>query len=168
MFNVSMCVLAITSCIPHHPINADKIFGLLGPDRKLHITHRDAVVTHAKLVLVAVDEHLGQVVELWDQLLVAERADAGAPFSSDMTTEMRVFTLTSAVSRWQFLQERPMPEKALSGLSNLLSLALRKNVEKGSCRGRRGILEKNGSRKLGAWKLPKQEPTILSIHMSVE
>lgn len=26
-----------------------------------------------------------------------------------------------------------MPEKALSGLSNLLSLALRKNVEKGSC-----------------------------------
>lgn len=119
---------------PHHPINADKVFGLLGPDRKLHITHRDAVVTDAELVLVAVDEHLGQVVELWDQLLVAERADPEPSFSRDMTSTVPVFTLTSAVSRWQFLQERPMPEKALSGLSNLLSLALRKNVEKGSCK----------------------------------
>lgn len=136
-FNVSMCVLKITSCIPHHSINADKIFGLLGPDRKLHIAHRDAVVTHTKLVLIAVDKHLGQVIELWDQLLVAERADSEPSLSSDMTTKVRVFTLTSAVSRWQFLQERPMPEKALSGLSNLLSLALRKNVEKGSCRDRK-------------------------------
>lgn len=71
---------------PHHPINADKVFGLLGPDRKLHITHRDAVVTDAELVLVAVDEHLGQVVELWDQLLVAERADPESSFSRDMTS----------------------------------------------------------------------------------
>lgn len=137
VFNVPMRVLAITSCIPHHPINADKIFGLLCPDRKLHVTHRDAVVTHTKLVLIAVDEHLGQVVELWDQLLVAERADTELTFSSDVTTRAPAFTLTSAVSRWQFLQERPMPEKALSGLSNLLSLALRKNVEKGSCKERK-------------------------------
>ncbi len=43
-------------------------------------------------------------------------------------------TLTSAVSLWQFLHEQPMPEKALSGWSNLLSLALRKNVVKGSYR----------------------------------
>lgn len=50
------------------------------------------------------------------------------------TGQVLAFTLTSAVSRWQFLHERLMPEKALSGLSNLLSLALRKNVEKGSCR----------------------------------
>lgn len=43
-------------------------------------------------------------------------------------------TLTSAVSLWQFLHEQPMPEKARSGWSNLLSLALRKNVVKGSCK----------------------------------
>lgn len=73
--------------VPHHSINADKIFGLLRPDRKLHVTHRDAVVTHAELVLIAVDEHLGQVVELWDQLLVADRPDAEPPFSSDRTTK---------------------------------------------------------------------------------
>lgn len=42
-------------------------------------------------------------------------------------------TLTSAVSLWQFLHARPIPEKALSGWSNLLSLALRKNMVKGSC-----------------------------------
>lgn len=71
-FDVSTCVPAIPSCIPHHPIDADKIFGLLGPDRQLHVTRGHAVVTHAELVLIAVDEHLGQVVELWDQLLVAE------------------------------------------------------------------------------------------------
>lgn len=73
--------------VPHHPINADKIFGLLSPDRKLHVTHRDAVVTHAELVLIAVDEHLGQVVELWDQLLVADRPDAEPPFSRNRTTK---------------------------------------------------------------------------------
>lgn len=166
MFNVPMCVSAITSCVPHHPINADKIFRLLGPDRKVHITHGDAVVAHAKLVLIAVDEHLGQVIELRDQLLVAERADPEPSFSSDMATKVCVFTFTSAVSRWQFLQERPMPEKALSGLSNLLSLALRKNVEKGSCRDRKWILEERRQQ-----KAPRQEAlerTILSIHISVE
>lgn len=43
-------------------------------------------------------------------------------------------TFTSAVSLWQFLQARPIPEKDLSGWSNFASLALRKNVVKGSCR----------------------------------
>ena len=47
-------------------------------------------------------------------------------------------TLTSAVSLWQFLHEQPMPEKALSGWSNLFSLALRKNVVKGSYRHEKG------------------------------
>lgn len=60
-------------------------------------------------------------------------------------TKGLVFTLTSAVSRWQFLQERPMPEKALSGLSNLLSLALRKKVEKGSCKDKKCILGKSAA-----------------------
>lgn len=48
-------------------------------------------------------------------------------------------TLTSAVSRWQFLHERPIPEKALSGWSNLFSFAFRKNVEKGSYRHKTGF-----------------------------
>lgn len=42
-----------------------------------------------------------------------------------------------------------MPEKARSGLSNLLSLALRKKVEKGSCGGERGALG-GGQRRPGA------------------
>lgn len=45
-----------------------------------------------------------------------------------------IVTLTSAVSLWQFLHAWPIPEKALSGWSNLLSFALRKNVVKGSYR----------------------------------
>lgn len=83
------------------------------------------------------------------------------------STQVLVVTLTSAVSRWQFLQERPMPEKARSGLSNLLSLALRKNVEKGSCRDEKRF-EGGCSRRLKAGRLPEEEPTILSIHIRVE
>lgn len=68
------------------------------------------------------------------------------PVSSDLTTTPALaFTLTSAVSRWQFLQERPMPEKARSGLSNLFSLALRKNVEKGSCGDEKWTLGKRAA-----------------------
>ena len=43
-------------------------------------------------------------------------------------------TLTSDVSRWQFLHERAIEEKVRSGWSNLLPLALRKNVVNGSYR----------------------------------
>lgn len=68
-FGVSMCILEKTTCVSHHPINADKVFGFLSPDGKLHITHRDTIVTHPQLVLITVDEHLRQVIELWDQLL---------------------------------------------------------------------------------------------------
>lgn len=57
-------------CVSHHPVNADKVFGFLGPRGKLHVTHRNSVITHPELVLVTVDEHLRQVVELWDQLLM--------------------------------------------------------------------------------------------------
>ena len=56
--------------VSHHPVNADKVFGFLGPGRKLHIAHRYAIITHSELVLITVDEHLRQVVELWDQLLM--------------------------------------------------------------------------------------------------
>lgn len=45
-----------------------------------------------------------------------------------------ILTLTSEVSLWQFLHERAMAEKVRSGWSNLLLLALRRNVVKGSCR----------------------------------
>ena len=57
-------------CVSHHSVNANKVFGFLGPGGKLHVTHRNSVVTHPELVLIAVHEHLRQVVELWDQLLM--------------------------------------------------------------------------------------------------
>lgn len=56
--------------VSHHPVNADKVFRFLGPGRELHVAHGDTIVTHSELVLVTVDEHLRQVVELWDQLLM--------------------------------------------------------------------------------------------------
>lgn len=56
--------------LSHHSVNADKVFGFLGPGRKLHVTHRNSVITHPELVLITVHEHLRQVVELWDQLLM--------------------------------------------------------------------------------------------------
>lgn len=59
-------------CSSHHPVDADKVLGFLGPNRKLHVAHREAVLTHPELVLVTVDEHLWQIVELWDQLLMGE------------------------------------------------------------------------------------------------
>lgn len=65
-----MFVLVNAGCVPYHPVNADKVFRFLGPSRKLHITHGDAIVTYPELILIAVDKHLGQVVEFWDQLLM--------------------------------------------------------------------------------------------------
>lgn len=64
------CVYFRKHCVPHHPVNADKVFGFLGPSRKLHIARGDAIVTYPELILVAVDEHLRQIVEFWDQLLM--------------------------------------------------------------------------------------------------
>lgn len=63
-------ILEKTACVSHHPVNADKVFGFLGPSRELHVAHGDAIVTHPELILIAVDEHLRQVVELRDQLLM--------------------------------------------------------------------------------------------------
>lgn len=53
----------------------------------------------------------------------------------DITMYKNVYliTFTSAVSRWQCLHERAIPEKVRFGWSNLLPLAFRKNVVKGSC-----------------------------------
>ena len=53
----------------HQPVDADKLLGGLGPGRELHVGDGRAVLHHAQAVVVGVDEHLGQVVELWDQLL---------------------------------------------------------------------------------------------------
>lgn len=64
------CVYFRKHCVSYHPVNADKVFGFLGPSRKLHIAHGDAIVTYPELILVAVDEHLRQIVEFWDQLLM--------------------------------------------------------------------------------------------------
>lgn len=63
--------------------------------------------------------------------------NTSSPTTSNQSLQLFHVTFTSAVSLWQFLHERPMPEKALSGWSNLPSLALRKNVVKGSYRNRK-------------------------------
>lgn len=49
-------------------------------------------------------------------------------------------TFTSEVSLWQFLHERAMDEKVRSGWSNLLLLAIRKNVVKGSWRKEQAVI----------------------------
>lgn len=145
-------------CGSHHPVNSDKVFRLLGPNWKLHVTHGNSIIAHPKLVFVAVHEHLRQVVELWDQLLtdtteiaviisfhfscfvIIQYSQRFRLFFTKHSSAGRscrpsqIVTFTSAVSLWQFLHERPIPEKALSGWSNLLSFALRKNVVNGSYR----------------------------------
>lgn len=62
--------LEMTVLVSYHTVDADKVLGFLGPSRKLHVTHRNAIFTHPKLVLITVHKHLRQVVELWDQLLM--------------------------------------------------------------------------------------------------
>ena len=47
----------------------DKLFGAVRPRRQLHVIHLRPVVELTESVARAVDEHLGQVVKLWDQLL---------------------------------------------------------------------------------------------------
>lgn len=76
-----------TRRVAHHPVDPDKVLGLLGPNWKLHVAHGEAVLAYAKLVLVAVDKHLWQIVELWDQLLLGER----------VTSDVNLFPSTSSL-----------------------------------------------------------------------
>jgi len=50
-------------------VDPDKLLGTVCPRRQLDVVHLGPVVQSAKSVVGAVDEHLWQVIELWDQLL---------------------------------------------------------------------------------------------------
>lgn len=53
----------------HHAIYAHKLLRALGPRGQLHIRDHCAILHHSQAVTVGIDKHLGEVVELWDQLL---------------------------------------------------------------------------------------------------
>lgn len=55
--------------ISYQAIDAHKLLRALGPRWQLHIGDYSAVLHHSEVVTVGVDKHLGEVVELWDQLL---------------------------------------------------------------------------------------------------
>lgn len=55
--------------VSYQAIDAHKLLWALGPRWQLHIRNHGAVLHHSQVVIVGVDKHLGEVVELWDQLL---------------------------------------------------------------------------------------------------
>lgn len=59
----------ISDAVMYHPVDPDKVFGLPGPRRQIHIAHHPPVLPHSQMVAAAVDEHLGEVVELGNELL---------------------------------------------------------------------------------------------------
>lgn len=59
----------------HQAIYAHELLGALGPGGQLHIRHHRAILHHAQAVAVGVDKHLGQIVELRNQLLQGDDAD---------------------------------------------------------------------------------------------
>ena len=50
----------------YHSVNPNKVLWFLGPGWQVHIPHHVPVFSHAKVVAVAIDKHLWEVVELWD------------------------------------------------------------------------------------------------------
>lgn len=73
----------ISDAVMYHPVDPDEVFGLLGPRRQIHIAHHPPVLPHSQMVAAAVDEHLGEVVELGNELLrfrgERERAESFGP-----------------------------------------------------------------------------------------
>lgn len=59
----------INDAVIYHPVDPDEVLGLLGPRRQVHVAHHPPVLPHSQVVAATVDEHLGQVVELGDELL---------------------------------------------------------------------------------------------------
>lgn len=59
----------ISDAVMYHPVDPDKVFRLLSPRWQIHITHHPPVLPHSQMVAAAVDEHLGEVVELGNELL---------------------------------------------------------------------------------------------------
>lgn len=57
------------SIFSYQAIDAYKLLWTLGPRRELHVRHYGAILHHTQVVAVAVDKHLGEVIELWDQFL---------------------------------------------------------------------------------------------------
>lgn len=55
--------------VTHHPVDPDQVLSRLGPGRQVHVAHHPPVLPHAQMEAAAVDEHLGEVVELGDELL---------------------------------------------------------------------------------------------------
>lgn len=53
----------------YHPVNPNKVLRLLGPGWQVHVAHHGPVLPHSKMVAVAVDKHLREVVELRNQFL---------------------------------------------------------------------------------------------------
>lgn len=53
----------------YQAIDAHKLLWALGPRGQLHVRDYSAVLHHSQVVIVGVDKHLWEVVELWDQLL---------------------------------------------------------------------------------------------------
>lgn len=53
----------------YQAIDAHKLLRAFGPRRQLHVGDHGAVLHHSQVVAVGVNEHLGKVEELWDQLL---------------------------------------------------------------------------------------------------
>lgn len=53
--------------VSYQAVDAYELLRTLGPRRQLHIRDRDAVLRHSQVVTVGVDEHLREVVELWDR-----------------------------------------------------------------------------------------------------
>lgn len=59
----------------HQAIYAHKLLGALGPGGQLHVRHHCAILHHAQAVTVGIDKHLGEIVELWNQLLQGDDTD---------------------------------------------------------------------------------------------
>lgn len=58
---------------PYHPVDPDIVFRLLCPCWQVDVTNHCPVLPHAQVVVVAVDKHLGEVVELGNQFLRFEK-----------------------------------------------------------------------------------------------
>lgn len=65
------CVMVLSTVYSqsYQAIDSNKLLWALGPRWQLHIRHHAAVLHHSQVVTVGIDKHLGEVVELWDQLL---------------------------------------------------------------------------------------------------
>lgn len=86
----------------YHPVDPDEVFRLLGPRRQIHITHHPPVLPHSQMVAAAVDEHLGQVVELGNELLRFQKG--GEEESRELLAGLRGLQLSSGAAAFFAVQ----------------------------------------------------------------